>query len=122
MMKKVILVLFFLCSAVIGMSQTQAEKKVEVKNTTKKKLSFGEIEIENKTSAVYKTLEIRYTLKPLTATKEILISGVTYKMFSDRKSAITYYSSVKGTANKKETYYVTSLASKTTEVFTFRVN
>lgn len=104
------------------MSQTQAQKKVEVKNTTKKKLSFGEIEVENKSSAQYKTLEVRYTLNPLTSTDEIVIEGVSYKMFPDRKSAITYYNSIKSMAQTKEVYYVTALASKTTEVFTFRVN
>ena len=43
-------------------------------------------------------------------------------MFADRKGAITYYNKVKDIAAKKEIFYVTSLVTKTTEVFTFRVN
>lgn len=121
-MKIFIMVMFFFCGGMMSIAQTTTEKKVEIKNTKKKKLSFGEIQVENNTTAVYKTLEIKYTLSPLTSTKEIEIGGVTYKMFADRKSAITYYNSVKTEAKKKEVYYVTSLSAKTTEVFTFRVN
>lgn len=120
-MFKFILIYFFICGITYcGFSQT--EKKIEIKNTTKRKLSFGEIEVQNQTSAVYKTLEVRYTLNTLTVNKEIIVNGSNYKMFSDRKSAITHYNKVKDTAAKKEIFYVTSLVTKTTEVFTFRVN
>ncbi len=86
----------------------------------KKKITFGETKVES--SASYKTLEIRYILKPMVLSREIEIDGITYKCFSDRSSAIKYYNMVKNTSEKTETYYVTTASTKTTEVFTFRIS
>jgi len=67
-----------------------------------------------------KTLELRYSTKLNIENEDCLVEGQTFKVFSDKQSAVDYYYFIKKNAPEKVIYYIISSDEKTSEVFTFK--
>lgn len=67
-----------------------------------------------------KTLELRYSVHLDCEKDEVEINGETFKIFSDKKSAVDYYYFIKKEAPEKVIFYITSDDEKEREVYTFR--
>lgn len=120
-MKRILYILSVVTLPLVA-GQNQPSKKVEVENGKSSKYTFEGIEIENKASVAYKTLEIRYKKINDPTAKEVTINGEQFKCFSDKRSAVSYYNIVKQNADKEVVYYVHSFETKSPEVFTFRIS
>ena len=120
-MRTYLTILLFIATVGYGVAQVPTTKKVDIVSKTGKTLSFSEIKIESENSEAYKTLELRYDKLSAPNQKEIIIDGVEYKCFPDKKEAIKYYYLIKKNAPQVVVYYVFSLESKKPEVFTFRI-
>ncbi len=67
-----------------------------------------------------KTLELRYSTSLSAEKDNCLVQGQTFKVFSDKQSAVDYYYFIKNSAPEKVIYYIISSDEKTSEVFTFK--
>jgi hypothetical protein len=67
-----------------------------------------------------KTLELRYSTKLEYDKSQVEINGKTFKIFTDKKSAVDYYYFIKKDAPQKVVFYVISEEDKEREVYTFR--
>lgn len=67
-----------------------------------------------------KTLELRYSVHLDSEKEEVEINGETFKIFSDKQSAVDYYYFIKKEAPEKVIFYIASDDEKEREVYIFR--